>query len=150
MVKEAEAHAADDAKKRDTVEAVNQAEGVLHTTESQIAEYKDQLDAEALQAMQTKIADVRTMLADKDKHSAEDIRQAITEMQQQSLKLFVAVYQKVCIQRANPSWLYAYIHLFVQMSSQQGSSSSDSTSDEAKSEEQPKDGDEKKDKKDSA
>jgi len=43
MVRNAEQYAAQDKVKKDRVEAVNQAEGILHDTESKMNEYKDQL-----------------------------------------------------------------------------------------------------------
>ncbi|VDQ15030.1 unnamed protein product [Trichobilharzia regenti] len=46
MVRNAEQYAEVDKKRRDLVEAVNQAEGIVHDTESKISEYKDQLPAE--------------------------------------------------------------------------------------------------------
>ena len=46
MVKEAERHAAEDAEKKETIEAINQAESVLHDTETKIEEFADQLNPE--------------------------------------------------------------------------------------------------------
>lgn len=46
MIRDAERHAAEDADKKEMIEAVNQAESVIHDTESKINEYADQLNAE--------------------------------------------------------------------------------------------------------
>merc|ERR1712073_55713 len=46
MVRDAESHAEADKEKKDRIEAVNQAEGILHDTESKMEEFKDQLNAE--------------------------------------------------------------------------------------------------------
>ena len=46
MVKNAEKFAEEDRKKKETVEAVNQAEGIIHDTETKMEEYKDQLPAD--------------------------------------------------------------------------------------------------------
>lgn len=43
MVRNAEQYAEEDKKRRDLVEVVNHAEGVVHDTESKVNEYKDQL-----------------------------------------------------------------------------------------------------------
>ena len=40
MVRDAEAHAEADKGKKERIEAINQAEGVLHDTESKIEEFK--------------------------------------------------------------------------------------------------------------
>lgn len=46
MVRDAEKHAAEDQEKKELIEVLNQADSVLHDTESKINEYADQLDAE--------------------------------------------------------------------------------------------------------
>lgn len=46
MVKNAEQYAAEDKVKRERVEVVNQAEGIIHDTETKMDEYKDQLPQE--------------------------------------------------------------------------------------------------------
>lgn len=46
MVKNAEQYAQADKVKRDRVEAVNQAEGIVHDTETKMEEFKDQLPKE--------------------------------------------------------------------------------------------------------
>merc|ERR1712241_717077 len=65
MVREGEKHAAADAEKKERIEAVNQAEGVLHDTESKVEEFKDQVPSEDVQKIKTQIAEVREKLADK-------------------------------------------------------------------------------------
>lgn len=46
MVRDAEKFASEDIVKKDRVEAVNSAEGIIHDTESKMDEFKDQLPAE--------------------------------------------------------------------------------------------------------
>lgn len=46
MIREAERHAAEDAEKKELIEAINQAESVVHDTQSKLTEYADQLNAE--------------------------------------------------------------------------------------------------------
>ena len=46
MVREAEKNAAADAEKRETVEAINQAESIVNDTQSKMTEYSEQLNAE--------------------------------------------------------------------------------------------------------
>jgi molecular chaperone DnaK len=45
MVRDAEKHAAEDHKKRERVDAINAAEGMVHDTETRMEEYKAQLEA---------------------------------------------------------------------------------------------------------
>merc|ERR1711892_260886 len=58
MVREAEVNAEQDKINREKVEAINQAEGILHDTESKMDEFKDQLPSEDAAKMKEKIADV--------------------------------------------------------------------------------------------
>lgn len=46
MIREAEKNAAEDAKKKELVEVLNQAEGIIHDTESKMTEFADQLPKE--------------------------------------------------------------------------------------------------------
>merc|ERR1712019_198004 len=62
MVREAEAHAEADKVNRERVEAINQAEGILHDTESKMEEFKDQLPSEDVAKMKEKITEVRDKL----------------------------------------------------------------------------------------
>ncbi len=95
MVREAEKHASEDIKKKERIEAVNQAEGILHDTESKMEEFKDQLPAEDVTKMREQITEVRNKLADKDNMEAEEIKKTVSDLQQSSLKLFEMAYKKV-------------------------------------------------------
>ena len=95
MVRDAESHAEADKQKKDRIEAVNQAEGILHDTESKMEEFKDQLPAEDANKMKDMIKDVREKLANKDDMDPEDIKKTVNELQQSSLKLFEMAYKKV-------------------------------------------------------
>jgi molecular chaperone DnaK len=46
MVRKAEEYAKEDKIKKERVEAINQAEGIVHDTETKMEEYKDQLPKE--------------------------------------------------------------------------------------------------------
>ena len=117
MVREAEANAEADKVNRERVEAINQAEGVLHDTESKMDEFKDQLPSEDVAKMKEKITEVRDKLADKETMEPEAIKAAVNELQQSSLKLFEMAYKKMAADRDTGS-----------------SSSSDSTEDDKKKE----------------
>lgn len=95
MVRDAERHAAEDAEKKETIEAINQAESVLHDTESKITEYSDQLNADEVKVVKEKIEMVRQKLANREGLKAVDVREAVNELQAKSLKLFEAAYRKM-------------------------------------------------------
>jgi len=56
MVKDAEAHAAEDKKRREGVEARNQLDTLIYTTEKSLAEYGDKIDAGDKQTIEEAIA----------------------------------------------------------------------------------------------
>jgi len=103
MVREAEANAEADKLNRERVEAINQAEGVLHDTESKMDEFKDQLPAEDVAKMKEKITEVRDKLADKDNMDGETIKATVSELQQSSLKLFEMAYKKMAADKDSGS-----------------------------------------------
>lgn len=100
MVKEAERHAQEDSKKKDMVEAVNQAEGVVHDTESKMNEFKEQLPADEMENIKKLIAETREVLARKDSETPESVREAVNKLQQSSLKLFESAYKKMASERS--------------------------------------------------
>merc|ERR1712180_282770 len=103
MVREAEANAEADKLNRERVEAINQAEAVLHDTESKMEEFKDQLPAEDVSKMKEKIAEVRDKLQDKENMDPEDIKKTVSDLQQSSLKLFEMAYKKMAADKDSSS-----------------------------------------------
>jgi len=99
MVRNAEQFAKEDQVKRDRVEAVNHAEGIVHDTESKMEEYKDQLPAEECSKLRDLIAQVREMLVNKDSKQPEEIKKSTNDLQQASLKLFEMAYKKMAAER---------------------------------------------------
>lgn len=99
MVRNAEQYAAQDKVKKDRVEAVNQAEGIIHDTESKMDEFKDQLPGEECDKLREQMASVRELLAKKDDSDPEEIRKATGNLQQSSLKLFEMAYKKMAAER---------------------------------------------------
>ncbi|PIO65840.1 DnaK family protein [Teladorsagia circumcincta] len=95
MIREAERNAAEDAKKKEMVEVLNQAESIIHDTESKMTEFADQLPKEESEALKKKIEETKTILANKENEKPETIKEAVSSLQQQSLKLFEAAYKKM-------------------------------------------------------
>lgn len=94
-MKNAEQYAQADKVKRDRVEAINQAEGIVHDTETKMEEFKDQLPKEECDKLREEITKVRELLANKDSADPEEIRKSTGALQQASLKLFEMAYKKV-------------------------------------------------------
>jgi molecular chaperone DnaK len=91
MIKDAEAHATEDAKRKEIVEAGNAAESIIHDTEKAMTEYKDQLDKEEAKKIHDRIAQLRTLI--QSANDAEAIRREAGELQQASLRLFETAYK---------------------------------------------------------
>lgn len=62
MVKDAEQFAAEDKKCREAAEAKNQAESLVHSTERQLAEHGDKVDASLKGQIESAIADLKTAI----------------------------------------------------------------------------------------
>ena len=89
LVKEAEAHAADDKKKQDLISARNQADGLIYGTEKSIKDLGDKLDAALKSDIEGKIASLKTLMESED---VEAIKKATEELAQASHKLAEQLY----------------------------------------------------------
>ena len=91
LVKEAEAHAADDKKKQDLSSARNQADGLIYGTEKSIKDLGDKLDAALKSDIEGKIASLKTLMEGED---VEAIKKATEELAQASHKLAEQLYSQ--------------------------------------------------------
>jgi molecular chaperone DnaK len=90
MVKEAEANAEADKKQREAIEAKNQAESLIHSTEKSLKDYGDKVTADDKTAIETAIADLRGVL---DGEDAEAIKEKTNALAEVSMKLGEAMYK---------------------------------------------------------
>jgi molecular chaperone DnaK len=90
MVKEAEANADADKKKREAVEAKNQAESMVHSTEKSLKDYGDKVSAEDKLAIETALNDARNVLESDD---ADLIKEKTAALAEVSMKLGEAMYK---------------------------------------------------------
>jgi len=103
MVRDAEKFADEDKLKKEKIEATNQAEGIIHDTETKMDEFKDQLPAEECDKLKQHISEVKEVLAKKDEESIDNIKEATNKLQQASLKLFEMAYKKMAADRESQS-----------------------------------------------
>jgi molecular chaperone DnaK len=90
MVKDAEAHAADDKKKRELVESRNHAEALVHTTEKQLQENASNPGVAAVKSeVEAAIAAAKEAIGSDD---AERIKSTTTALAQVAMKIGEAVY----------------------------------------------------------
>ncbi|WP_048647167.1 molecular chaperone DnaK [Nitratireductor soli] len=90
MVKDAEANAEADKKRRESVEAKNQAEALIHSTEKSLGEYGDKVSEEDRKAIEDAMAALKTAVEGDD---AEDIKAKTTALAEASMKLGQAMYE---------------------------------------------------------
>jgi len=91
MVKDAEAHAEDDKKRKAAVEAKNHAEALVHSTEKALAEHGSKIGDTERSAIENAIADLKEALKGDD---AEAIAQKANTLAQASMKLGEAMYKQ--------------------------------------------------------
>jgi molecular chaperone DnaK len=89
MVKDAEAHAADDKERKDVVEAKNHGEAFLHTTEKTVTEHGSKVGDADRRIIENAMADLREALKGND---APSITAKTNALQQASTKIGEAVY----------------------------------------------------------
>ena len=90
MVKDAEAHADEDKKRRGLVEARNHAEALIHTTEKTLAESGDKVQGADKTAIEEAIAALKTAMEGDD---ADDIKAKTEALAQVSMKMGEALYK---------------------------------------------------------
>jgi molecular chaperone DnaK len=95
MVKDAESHAADDARLRELAETRNNADNAAYQAEKQLAELGDQVDAGAKSEIEGAIAEVRSALEGED---AEAIKAKTDALQQAFHKVSEQIYQQAAAQ----------------------------------------------------
>ncbi|GJJ70644.1 hypothetical protein EMPS_02994 [Entomortierella parvispora] len=94
MIKDSELFADSDRKKKEQIEATNQAESIITETEKHMSDFKDQLDSTETEKIKEQISKLREVLAKGEAVEAEEIKKESTDLQQGSLKLFEMVYKK--------------------------------------------------------
>ncbi len=89
MVREAEAHAAEDRRKREEAEVRNQAASLIYTTEKSLKEVGDRLDAAARSDVESALNELKRV---EQNGTAEEIRSAVERLQQASYKMSELLY----------------------------------------------------------
>ncbi|MDR0661969.1 MAG: molecular chaperone DnaK [Holosporales bacterium] len=90
MVKDAEAHAEEDRKRRDLVEVHNQADQLIHATEKSLSEHGDKISSEEKSAIETAITDLKGVLTSEDQ---EVLKAKMEALSSASMKLGEAIYK---------------------------------------------------------
>ena len=92
MVKDAEAHAAEDKKARDTIEAKNNGESVVYATEKALKDYGDKVSADERSRIESALQELKDALANSNA-TADELKSKTEKVQQASMELGQKVYE---------------------------------------------------------
>jgi molecular chaperone DnaK len=99
MVRDAEQFAEDDKKRRAAAEAKNNAESLIHSTERQLEEHGDKIDASLKSEIQAAVDEARTAVEGGDPDAMNQKSQALAQV---AMKLGQAIYEKEQAANASP------------------------------------------------
>ncbi|WP_068252813.1 molecular chaperone DnaK [Janibacter corallicola] len=92
MVKDAEAHAEDDKKRREETEVRNNGENLVYSTEKFLSESGEKLTDEQRKPVDDALADLKEALKPEAETSAEDLNTKIDTLNEESQKMGAALY----------------------------------------------------------
>ena len=97
MVRDAESHAEEDQKKKARIEAHNQLDGLVYSTEKSLADHKEETDAETVGNIEAALDKAKKAL---EEDETEAMQAAMEELTQASHKLAEAMYAKAAQEQA--------------------------------------------------
>jgi len=100
MVRDAEQFAEEDKKRRDAAEAKNTLDSLIHTTERQLADNGDKVDASLKGEIEAALATAKTAVEGGD---PDAMREQANALQQVAMKLGQAIYEKQAQSEASPA-----------------------------------------------
>ena len=100
MVKDAEKFAEEDKARREAAEAKNNAESLIHTTERQLAEHGDKVDAALKGEIEAAVAEAKSAVEGGDAAAMSEKSQALAQV---AMKLGQAIYEKEQAAAASPA-----------------------------------------------
>jgi len=103
MVKEAEANAEADKKRRHIVDVKNQAEGLIHSAEKNLKEHGDKIPAAEKAAIEKDIASLKEVVSGEDADAIEKHTQALTESTMKIGEILYKAEQEKAAGGANPT-----------------------------------------------
>ncbi len=99
MMKDADSHADEDRKLRESAEAKNRAEQLIYTTENTLKQLGDKVSSEDKLAIENAMSELRAAVESND---AQRINQATEALQQASYKLSQALYEQAAKAEGGP------------------------------------------------
>ncbi|MDY4611241.1 MAG: molecular chaperone DnaK [Sphaerochaetaceae bacterium] len=98
MVKDAEAHAAEDKREREKIDARNEADGLLYSTEKSLKEYGDKISSEDKGKIESAMEDLKGVM-NNSSSTSEEIKSKTETLQQAAYKLAEEVYKSAAAQQ---------------------------------------------------
>lgn len=92
MVRDAEENAEADKERRELIEAKNQAESLIHSTEKSLEEHSDKVDPTTVEAIELAIAALKDDLED-EKVTADKLKSGVQNVTEAAMKLGEAIYK---------------------------------------------------------
>ena len=99
MVRDAETFAEEDKKRREAAEAKNNAESLIHTTERQLIDNGDKIDAALKTEIEAAVAEAKTAVEGGDVAAMTEKAQALAQI---AMKMGQAIYEKEQASAASP------------------------------------------------
>ena len=103
MVKDAEAHAAEDAQRREETEARNTAEQLVYSTEKFLSDSGDKLTDDQRKPVDEALADLKEAIKPESNTSVEDLNAKVDKLNQESQKMGAALYAASAEQGESPN-----------------------------------------------
>ena len=100
MVRDAETFAEEDKKRRESAEAKNNAESLIHTTERQLVDNGDKIDAALKTEIEAAVAEAKTSVEGGDVAAMTEKAQALAQV---AMKMGQAIYEKEQASAASPA-----------------------------------------------
>ena len=91
--KEAEQFSDADAKKKEEIDIINQADTVIYQTEKSVKDFEGKVDAKEIAAIKEKTEELKKLMAEKEKDTAK-IKAKLDELNQIAQKAATELYQK--------------------------------------------------------
>jgi molecular chaperone DnaK len=91
MVRDAEQFAEEDKKRREAAEAKNNAESLVHTTEKQLEEHGDKIDASLKSEIEAAVAETKTAIEGGDPEAMKEKANALAQV---AMKMGQAIYEQ--------------------------------------------------------
>ncbi|RKY31799.1 MAG: molecular chaperone DnaK, partial [Candidatus Omnitrophota bacterium] len=97
MVKDAEKFAAEDSKRKEEVEVVNQADTLVYSTEKSLKEFGDKVNQSERAEIEARLNDLKTAIKDKN---VDRIKKGMEELTKSSHKLAEEIYKQAAAKQA--------------------------------------------------